>query len=640
MQSSQLRRFVQLAGSTAWRWSRSTGVPLALAIVACGEPTSSPAPSSDPASPFIVSNPALAQSASARGGAANGGTSEDSVVFVSLRRGEVPDGTRASISNLSSGETVQVDLTDGGFDPVALHAVAGDRVLIEVAGSASPLRVIELVSSRRRPVVVRTDPPPRRRDVPLNKVIAVVFSEPIGPSALTDGAIELRRNGVPVPAQLAFTDAVQLAVELTPDALLANDTDYELWVSATVRDLGGDALAEPLVVPFTTEPAIATRLVFDIQPVASLSGVPLSAIRVSAVDAAGKPVLGFQKPITLTLAANASAAGLAGVVSVVGAGGVATFEHVRVTHSGRGLQIVASADGLATATSVAFDVASGGMIAFTSPLSFASDQHVFVLNLDGGTVTQLTSGAVQDATPAWSPDGSRMAFSRSADDGTGGTTGGVYVMNADGTGLTRLTAFGSTPAWSPDGTRIVFSGSGRNGLHVMNSDGSGVTQLTDGFDDHPAWSPDGTTIAFNRSIELFGDSWNFVYLMNADGSNVRRLTSSCTYTCGVTSAEGHPSWSPDGSKLTYWSFALGVTIIDRDATQVSSATRPGQNPSVPAPPAVWFQSNPDWSPDGRHIVFQLDGQQYLSRADGSISWVPLSSRAGGVADAAWTRRAP
>jgi Tol biopolymer transport system component len=202
-------------------------------------------------------------------------------------------------------------------------------------------------------------------------------------------------------------------------------------------------------------------------------------------------------------------------------------------------------------------------IAFASTRASDSFQRIYTMNADGSGVTQLTNSGGPDKSPAWSPDGSKIAFTHVEihHPATGHVffSTDIYVINANGSGLVQLTKTGreSSPAWSPDGSVIAFESTrdGNSEIYLMRADGSGITRLTHraANDYDPAWSPDGTQLAFDS--EPGGCCGNFdIYLMNADGSAVTRLTRDPHDDSG-------PTWSPDGSKIVFDSDRSGKTEI-------------------------------------------------------------------------------
>jgi alpha-tubulin suppressor-like RCC1 family protein len=233
----------------------SLGLALLLAgASACLDPDG-PGPT-PPLPGLVVSGPVLgavgvAASVSAAALAFGSGASE-SVVYVSLAPGSVPDGLQATIRDQATGQTVTTSVADGGFDPVALPASVGDTVTVEItrSGSTDVLRVV--VTARRPPVVVRTEPRRGKTDVPVNSTIIIVFSEPIDATSLTTSSVRLWRGATAVAGTVQPLEGSATSAVFTPAALLDPNTDYRLEVTRAVRNLTGDALEAAVIVDFTT----------------------------------------------------------------------------------------------------------------------------------------------------------------------------------------------------------------------------------------------------------------------------------------------------------------------------------------------------------------------------------------------------
>jgi TolB protein len=196
------------------------------------------------------------------------------------------------------------------------------------------------------------------------------------------------------------------------------------------------------------------------------------------------------------------------------------------------------------------------------------------VDVDGTGLAHLTTDGARNQHPTWSPDGLRIAFGATHATGTD-----LYAMAANGSGSVRLTqgGFVGSPAWSPDGTRIAFDcrvDVGNDDICVVNADGTGFTRLTNdpARDYGAAWKPDGSLLAF-ATARYGADE---IALVGGSGGSVSRLGA------GLPGFE--PAWSPDGTRL-----AFVRTNLTSDAIFV--ATADGANVH-----SLYTGDQPAWKP--------------------------------------------
>jgi Tol biopolymer transport system component len=233
---------------------------------------------------------------------------------------------------------------------------------------------------------------------------------------------------------------------------------------------------------------------------------------------------------------------------------------------------------------------------------------IYLMNPDGSGVERLTSDP-GDIDLAWSPDGSRIAFVRFR-----GGNADIYVMNANGSEVVRLTRDGanSAPAWSPDGRKIAFARAapGNTDIYVMDPDGSNVTNLTNDplLESAPAWSPDGSRIAFSAYVSPPGPV--HIYTMGADGTSRTKITDS-------ELDDGSPAWSPDGRSIAFVRDSGSIIVVEPDGSEPREVVNPGGLTG-----GLGLTFYPAWSPDGTKILFQSgpngsDQRIYVVNVDGS-----------------------
>jgi TolB protein len=232
-------------------------------------------------------------------------------------------------------------------------------------------------------------------------------------------------------------------------------------------------------------------------------------------------------------------------------------------------------------------------------LLFVKDGKVYRIDQDGADLTLVSSTDRQAMSPAWAPGGRRFAYMELA-----GGHGQLFMQDVATTRRVSVVTTGATldftPAFSPDGVTLAFSRATEDGtdIYAINArDNCCLQRLTrGGFSDNlsPTFSPDGRRIAFVSTRPGLPQ----VYVMSADGTD-QQLFAPFDY--GVTGSSNAPEWSPDGQSVAFHrdvGGTLQVFVLDVRSRTVRQLTSLGRN------------EDPTWAPDSRHLAFVSDRSGY------------------------------
>jgi TolB protein len=220
---------------------------------------------------------------------------------------------------------------------------------------------------------------------------------------------------------------------------------------------------------------------------------------------------------------------------------------------------------------------------------------LYVVDADGTHLRRLTNGRV--GTPAWSSDGSKLVFGRSEGEGDEAKQS-LVVINTNGTGehvINTGQKKNGSPSFSPDGKQFVLSLDGDIGWGVftINADGSNPRKVAQGG--WPALSPDGRRIAFNGRAGPDGPLRIFV--IHADGTQKRQVsTGDGTHEC--------PAWSPDGNRIAYQALTRDQ-VSGKFDTMVRVVNADGSGDvAVGTHRTPYLDEMPSWFPDGQRLAIQ------------------------------------
>lgn len=450
----------------------------------------------------------------------------------------------------------------------------------------------------------------------------------------------IRRRNPKVSALIA--KAIERALALDPDERFQTMGEFASALAASgsatrpavMRDYpylertivpGSRTIVGQPAIPLTQPKSVRSRW-----PIYGLLGVTVLAIAAGAVFALpGLGKAGGGSPATQSAAAGTSTESGSPGGSGPGEGTSAPTGAGSPTST----PLAAAPTSVAAAPSPTPPGGGVGQLAFAS--SRDGIPQIFVMNIDGTgarKVTQLADGACQ---PAWSPDGSQLAFTSPCRNNKSSYPGSsVWIIQADGSGQRALASAPGgdfDPAWSPLGDKIAFTSlqDGRPQIYTMNVDGTGRTNVSSNRanDSEPSWSPNGSQIIFT-SIR---DQAHEVWIMTADGGSPLR------YSRSSDRDDSRPNWSPDGQYLSFDQVVGGVSRLV--VMQFKDGGAPETRVCPDGPLSVQPMGEPSWSPDGLWLAFET----WPTGIDHEIAVVTLScanyaeltSHTGLNFDAAW-----
>jgi Tol biopolymer transport system component len=254
--------------------------------------------------------------------------------------------------------------------------------------------------------------------------------------------------------------------------------------------------------------------------------------------------------------------------------------------------------------------ASDGTIAFVRFSTRVGHPRIYTVGTDGRALRRLRLPVAAAEAPAWSPDGRSLAFiggRNRPNEAHVRVEDELYVARADGSGARRLTArptHESAPAWSGDGKRLVFVRSAgsrsRSSLWVIGANGRGARRLTFGaIDIQPSWSRSGQIVFVRINPRTYQSG---IWLVRPNGRGLRRLRTTLP---NVT----RPVWSPVGSRLLLTE-GRTLMVVNADGTKRRSITNLAADAR-----GNRVDPEPAWSPDGSQVVFKELRARTTGRAD-------------------------